>query len=43
MISSIPGASYGGRAAIRQLIKQDPATYLRIMINVVAKLHKPSD
>jgi len=34
---------YGGRAAIRQLIKQDPATYLRIMINVVGKLHTPSD
>lgn len=34
---------YGGRAAIRQLIKRDPATYLRIMINVVGKLHKPSD
>ena len=34
---------YGGRAAIRRLIKQDPATYLRIMINVVGKLHSPSD
>ena len=34
---------YGGRAAIRQLIKQDPATYLRIMVNVVGKLHKPND
>jgi hypothetical protein len=33
----------GGRAAISQLIKQDPATYLRIMVSLVRKLNKPSD
>jgi hypothetical protein len=32
-----------GRKAIRQLAEENPAAFLRIMVSLVRKLHKPSD
>jgi hypothetical protein len=32
-----------GRQALQQVCQGDPATYLRIMVSLVRKLHKPSD